>query len=247
MKRRCISYDYYPALNVKKERHMSLIYELEQFRKEFLAKFPKEKADIMARADMELAAQHITKSALKTGDMAPEFMIPDAMGKIVSLKETLTHGAVIIVFYRGGWCPYCNLELRAYQRLLPKIRDMGAQLMAISLQSPDASLSTQEKNALAFPILSDLSGRVSKDFGLFFTLPDYLQELYTSLGHDLPRINAMGQWTLPIPATYVVAQDGHIIAHHVDIDYRTRMEPEEALDAIVKHQDHQNRNLRIFQ
>lgn len=214
---------------------MSLTQELEQFRSEFLAKFPKEKAAIMARADTELAANHITKNALKTGDMAPDFMLPDATGKKISLKETLTHGPVILVFYRGGWCPYCNLELRAYQRLLPQIRQSGAQLIAISPQSPDASLSTQEKNALAFPVLSDVNAEIANAFGILFTLPDYLQELYASLGNDLPRINSAGGWVLPVPATYVIDRDGRIMAHHVEIDYRTRMEPQAALDVITAH------------
>lgn len=212
---------------------MSLKTELDQFRTEFLTKFPAEKAAIMAQADAELAATHIEQSALKRGDKAPNFTLPDATGKSVSLSETLKNGPTIVVFYRGGWCPYCNIELRAYQRLLPEIQKAGGQLIAISPQSPDNSLGTAEKNALAYPVLSDTKTDVAKAFGILFTLPDYLQRLYAELGNDLPVINSAGSWTLPVPATFVIDTDGTILAHHVDTDYRARMEPKAALDAII--------------
>jgi peroxiredoxin len=213
---------------------MSLKAELEQFKAEFLAKFPAEKAAIMARADDELAATSILSTALKTGDKAPNFTLPDASGKPVALADILRQGPTIAVFYRGGWCPYCNLELRAYQRLLPEIRKAGGQLLAISPQIPDKSLSTLEKNALEYPVLSDTNDSTAKAFGIVFTLPDYLQKLYAELGNDLPAINSAAAWTLPLPATYVIGQDGTILAHQVDTDYRLRMEPQTALDVIVK-------------
>ncbi|MFM9889438.1 MAG: peroxiredoxin-like family protein [Rickettsiales bacterium] len=212
---------------------MSLNTELEQFKTEFLMKFPAEKAAIMARADEELAATQIEQSALKTGDKAPEFTLPDATGKLVSLSAVLKNGPTIVVFYRGGWCPYCNLELRAYQRLLPEIRKAGGQLVAISPQAPDTSLATAEKNALEYPVLSDVNTDAARGFGILFTLPNYLQKLYSSLGHGMDVVNANGQWTLPVPATYVIGQNGVILAHHVDADYRTRMEPADALAALV--------------
>jgi peroxiredoxin len=213
---------------------MTLFHELEQFRREFLAKFPKDKAALMAQADEELAERDITRLALKTGDFAPDFTLADATGKNISLHQTLAHGPVILTFYRGGWCPYCNLELRAYQRALPDIRNAGAQLMAVSPQSPDASLTTQEKNALTFSVLSDINGDVARAFGILFTLPDYLADLYAKLGNNLTRINASGRSELPIPATYVIGQDGRIISHHVQIDYRTRMEPSDAIKALAE-------------
>lgn len=213
---------------------MSLKDELDQFKAEFLAKFPKDKAAIMARADMELAQNQVTKNARKTGDKAPDFSLPDASGKLVSLRESLSQGPVILIFYRGGWCPYCNLELRAYQRLLPEIRKAGGQLIAVSPQSPDESLSTQEKNTLAYPVLSDIKNEAARAYGVLFDLPDYLQTLYTELGHGMDKMNATGEWVLPVPATYVIAQDGTIALHYVDIDYRTRLEPQVALEAVIK-------------
>lgn len=213
---------------------MSLQTELDQFKAEFLATFPAEKAAIMARADEEVARTGIEERALKVGDKAPAFTLPDATGTPVSLAQLLKKGPAIVVFYRGGWCPYCNLELRAYQRLLPEIKKAGGQLIAISPQAPDTSLNTTEKNALTYPVLSDIHTDAAKGFGILFTLPDYLQKLYSSLGHGLDVVNANGAWTLPVPATFVIGTDGSILARHVDTDYRKRMEPADALAAIQR-------------
>lgn len=211
----------------------TLQQDLDAFKTEFMAKLPKDKADIMARADADLAATDILKRALKAGDTAPDFLLPDATGRNISLYETLKQSPVILVFYRGGWCPYCNLELRSYQRLLPEIRKSSAQLIAISPQTPDASLSTQEKNALAYPVLSDTQNQAAKNFGILFDMPAYLSELYAGFGNDLTKINSAGTWALPLPATYVVGQDGKIIKAFVETDYRVRMEPQEALAALT--------------
>lgn len=207
--------------------------DLDAFKREFLNKFPKDKAEIMVRADADLAARNVVKNALKAEDKAPDFTLPAACGRAVSLYETLQQGPVIVIFYRGGWCPYCNLELRAYERLLPEIREAGVRLLAISPQKPDESLSTQEKNALAYPVLSDVNNEAARAFGILFDLPDYLATLYAELGHDLPSINGAGSWTLPVPATFVIAQDGTLLKAHVEIDYRTRLEPKEALQAAL--------------
>ncbi len=206
--------------------------ELEEFRQYFLANFPAEKAAIMARADVELSEKQVLKNVLKVGDTAPNFNLPNATGNTVFLENVISRGPAVVVFYRGGWCPYCNLELRAYQRLLPEIEKAGGQLLAISLQSPDETLSTQEKNELAYPVLSDTDGKVTQAFGLLFELPDYLQDLYTELGHDLPNIQSVGKWALPVPGTFVIAPNGKIVASYADVNYRVRMEPEEALAAI---------------
>jgi peroxiredoxin len=222
--------------NCAKENEILMITTLQQdlaaFKGEFMAKLPKDKADIMARADADLAATSILAMALKAGDKAPDFTLPAACGLKVSLYETLKNGPAIIVFYRGGWCPYCNLELRTYQRLLPEIRKSGAQLMAISPQNPDGSLTTQEKNALAYPVLSDTGNQAAKAFGILFDLPAYLSNLYAGFGNDLTKINAAGTWQLPLPATFVIGQDGVIIKAFVETDYRERMEPAKALAAI---------------
>lgn len=211
----------------------TLQQDLDAFKVEWTAKRPKETIALMEKADLQLAATDILQKALKAGDKAPDFTLFDAMRRKVSLSDTLEQGPVILVFYRGGWCPYCNLELRSYQRYLPEICKAGAQLIAISPQSPDTSLSTQEKNALVFPVLSDTENEVAEAFGIVFDLPDYLTKVYASFSIDLLEINDADRWALPLPATYVIGQDSTILKSFVETDYRIRMEPTEALAVIT--------------
>jgi peroxiredoxin len=178
----------------------------------------------------ELRATGIERNALKAGDLAPDFTLPDASGRPVTLSERLKGGPVVLKFYRGGWCPYCNLELRAYQKALPELAAVGAQLIAVSPESPDNSLSTQEKNALAFSVLSDRGGQTADAYRLAFRLSPALQALYESRGRDLAEWNG-GDWTLPVPGTFVIGKEGRIALAHVDADYRARLEPAAAIAA----------------
>jgi peroxiredoxin len=216
---------------------MSLKAELDAFRADFMAKVPAEIREAMERADMELAASGILDRALKAGERVPEFRLPDARGGFVRLNDLLAKGPVVLSFYRGGWCPYCNLELRALQAVLPKITELGAKLVAISPQTPDESLSTAEKNELAFSVLSDVGSATAKAFGIAFDLAEELRPIYARLGHALPDKNGDESWVLPIPATYVIDRDGTVALAFVDVDYRNRLDPAEiiaVLRAIAK-------------
>jgi len=193
--------------------------------------------EAMAKADMELAASGIAQRAIKAGDRAPDFRLPDARGGHVRLRDLLAKGPVVVCFYRGGWCPYCNLELHALQNALPEIQQLGAQLVAISPQTPDESLSTAEKNELAFAVLSDAGSATAKAYGIAFDLADELRPIYARFGHALPDKNGDDSWVLPIPATYVLDTNGVIVLAFVDVDYRNRLEPAEivaALEALRK-------------
>jgi peroxiredoxin len=211
---------------------MSLKAELDAFRSEFMANVAPEVRDAMVRADMELAASGIARRALKAGDRAPDFRLPDARGGYVRSRDMLTTGAVVLSFYRGGWCPYCNLELRALQKALPEITLLGAKLVAVSPQTPDESLSTAEKSELTFPVLSDLGSATAKSFGIAYDLAEELRPIYARLGHALPEKNGDESWLLPIPVTYVIDRDGTIALGFVDVDYRNRLEPAEVLAAL---------------
>jgi peroxiredoxin len=204
---------------------MSLQDELNAFRTEFMSQVPAEIRDAMARADLELSGSGILDRALKAGDRAPDFSLPDAQGKTVRLSVLLARGPVVLSFYRGGWCPYCNLELRALQRAMPDIGRLGASLVAVSPQTPDESLSTAEKNALAFAVLSDTGSRAAKTFGIAFDLADELRPIYTRFNHALPDKNGDDSWVLPLPATFVIDRNGIIALAYVDVDYRNRLEP----------------------
>ncbi len=197
-----------------------------------LAQFPPEALEIMRAADEELKERKVGDDALKVGDLLPDAMLFDASGKPVSLSSLNGEGPLIITFYRGGWCPYCNLELKAYQDVLGEIKDHGGQLVAISPEKPDSSLTTIQKNALTFPVLTDTGNKLAKAMGIAFELPAGLQQLFTNFGMNLDDLNADTGWTLPVPATFVVSGNGQIVLADVDIEYTRRLEPWEALAAL---------------
>lgn len=190
---------------------------------------PAEIHPVMERATAELIASGQAGRALKAGDKAPVFTLNDPDGYPVSSTELLAKGPLVISFYRGVWCPYCNLELQALQQTLPQFRAAGASLVAISPQVAANSRKSQRQNKLDFPILSDTKNDVADAFGLRFALPDYLVELYMMLKNDLPAFNGDPSWTLPMPARYVIAQDGTILYAEVNPDYTLRPEPETML------------------
>lgn len=152
---------------------------------------------------------------------------------MVSLRERLSAGPVVLVFYRGEWCPYCNIYLRAIQAALPEIAARGASLIAISPQSPDHSLSITEKAKLGFEVLSDVDQAVIRAYKVQFTVPADLQDLHVNVFHiDLRDHNADRGWQLPVPATFVIDRAGVVRAAHVSADYRTRMEPADIVAAL---------------
>ena len=208
---------------------MNLKQELSRERDHWASVMDAPTVALMNRANDSLRTPEILGRALQEGDPAPNFRLPNAKGGSIELKALLELGPVVLTFYRGQWCPYCNLELRAYQKLLPQLQALGANLVAVSPQTPDNSLSTAEKNELAYPVLSDVGLHVTRAYGLAFDLPSELVELYQRRNNDLVKWNGEGGWSLPIPATYVIGPDARIALAHVDPDYRDRLEPEAVL------------------
>ena len=185
-------------------------------------------------ADTEvLVGEGVGMDGPKVGDIAPDFELPDALGRTVRSIDLRATGPLVINFYRGNWCPYCNLELRTLQRHLPQITDLGASLVAISPQIPDQSLTTAEKNELAFPVLSDVGNVVARRFGLVFALAEHLRPIYTELGIDLPKFNGTNTFELPVPGTFIIDRNAVIQAVHVDADYKKRMEPARILEVLT--------------
>ncbi|MBK5511055.1 MULTISPECIES: peroxiredoxin-like family protein [unclassified Pseudomonas] len=216
---------------------MTLQAKLDAFKADFKAgkppyNAPAEIHPIMERATAELIASGAADKALKVGDKAPLFTLKDPDGKPVSSADLLAKGPLVLTFYRGVWCPYCNMELQALQAFLPTLQEAGANLVAISPQIAANSRKSLRTNGLAFPILSDTHNDVAEAFGLRFELPDYLIELYKNLRNDLPTFNDDPSWTLPMPARYVIGRDGVIRYAEVNPDYTQRPEPEAMLDAI---------------
>lgn len=211
---------------------MNLTQELNQFKANFKNSQPEEIKQIMAQATTELINSKIAEQSVATGKKVPSFTLPNAVGQEIALDSLLRKGAVVIAFYRGGWCPYCNLELRALQATLPEITAKGATLVAISPETPDASLSTKEKNELTFEVLSDRGNEVAKKFGLVFTLPESLRPIYNNFGIDISAHNGDSTFELPLPATYVVAADGTIVYSFANADYTQRLDPAEIVIAL---------------
>jgi peroxiredoxin len=186
---------------------------------------PPAAVEVLHRATDELIASGAQNRALKAGDIAPEFTLPDPDGNPVSSKVLLARGPLVLTFYRGAWCPFCNFDLSALEEARLEIESRGASLVAISEQTALNSRKSQRQNGLGFPILGDHGGQIAAQFGVRWTLPDYLREVYKALGADLPQFNGEESWTLPMPARYVIAQDGTIAYAEVNPDYTRRPEP----------------------
>ena len=211
---------------------MSLEQELAAFKAEFSRTAPAGRAALYEAKIEQLRADFALASAVSVDEAAPDFALPNAAGKSIVLKQLLRSGPVILTFYRGGWCPYCNIQLRAYQSILPQISASGARLVAISPQLPDNSLDTVNKNALTFDVLSDVRNEVARSYGLVYSLPEEIRAALRSNNKALPSINGDDSWELPVPATYVVARDQHVALAYIEVDYRKRLEPKALLTCL---------------
>ncbi|MGX1274676.1 peroxiredoxin-like family protein [Streptomyces phaeoluteigriseus] len=207
----------------------TLSAELRTFYEARQQQIPAEIREIMQRAGQELADSGQADRALTAGAQAPRFSLPSATGQTLALDDLLTDGPVVLTFYRGAWCPYCNIALRSLQQHHDAITAHGARLVAVSPQIPDESLTLTEKHGLAFDVLSDIGSDTAKQYGLAFDLPDDLAAVYDKLGFDLQRVNDGHPRTLPLPATYVIDRDGVIRWAFVNTDYTTRAEPADIL------------------
>ena len=170
--------------------------------------------------------------ALGVGDRAPDFDLPDIDGGTVRLTDLLANGPVVLTFYRGAWCPYCNSSLQGFQAELGDIMDAGGYLVAVSPQAEVGSQEMADSNALSFPVLSDVGNRVSRDYGLVFEVDDQTRAQYQAVGIDLPAVNGVDAWELPVPATYVIDTDGTIRAAFVEADYTQRADPRDVIEAL---------------
>ena len=218
---------------------MSLQARLDAFKADFEAgrppySVPRSVIETMHRATAELVASGAATRARKTGDIAPSFSLIDSEGNVVNSDHLLKRGPLVVSFYRGVWCPYCNMEMQALEAAKPEFDKYVASLVAISPQTAPNSRKSVRQNKLSFPILSDVKGKVGAGFGLRFNLPDYLIELYKGLKNDLPTFNDDPSWTLPMPARYVIGQGGSILYSEVNPDYTHRPEPEEMIPVLQR-------------
>ena len=200
------------------------------------AKAPTEKLADYAAGIEAVAKSGIVETAATVGDVAPDFTLTDSNGTAVTLSDELEKGPVVLTWYRGGWCPYCNIQLAAYQQILPQIEELGAQLIAVSPELPDKSHSTVEKNQLKFTVLSDINLKVAEEYGLVFELTPEVEKHYAN-SFSIKEYYGEEASTreLPLAATYVINPTGKIVWSFLDADYTKRAEPRDiisALDAI---------------
>jgi peroxiredoxin len=205
--------------------------ELDELREKSAKSAPPERIRFYEQGIEEVRKSGVVDKALKVGDRAPDFELPDATGNKVKLLELLARGPVIVTWYRGGWCPYCNIALRGFHKRLPEIRSAGASLVAISPETPDNSLSTAEKNHLDFDVLSDRGNKVARAYGVAYKLPKVVADQFKGR-LDLAKFNGDESGELPLGVTYVIDRDGIIRYAFVNADYRKRAEPSDVLAAL---------------
>ena len=206
----------------------------EQLKAAAAERLPAEVLEVFDRSIEDLLDQGIPTGSIKAGDVLELFTLDDATGTPVSLDRIVENGPAVIVFYRGGWCPYCNLALRTYQReLLPQLGAFGARLVAISPQSPDESLSTVKEAALGFTVLSDPSSRLADRIGIAFEQADDVLAAQRKLGLDLAEVNAEGAVRLPRPTVLIVDRDRTVRFVDVQPDYTARTEVADIIAALT--------------
>lgn len=194
---------------------------------------PPEAAKVFADEQQQWRDDGVPAGTVAGGDLLEDFSLPDATGRTVTLRGLVADGPAVIVFYRGGWCPYCNIALRTYQAdLLPRLEDLGVPLAAISPQSPDSSLSTTEKAELSFTVLSDAGARVARRLGIAFQPAEDLLATQRSLGLDLTEVNAEGSAELLMPTVLIIDRDLSVRFADTHADYSTRTEVADILGAL---------------
>lgn len=211
---------------------MTLQERLAKIRGKFEQGAPEDVKAVMHRATEDLRASGILEGVIKAGAELPPFRLYDTHGDPVDSKELLARGPMVLTFYRGHWCPYCNVELAALQKLHGAFQAAGASLVAVSPQRAEQNKLVAEKHSIGFPVLSDPKNAYAAALGLVFTLPEDLRAVYRGFGIDLLADNGDDSWTLPLPARIIVESSGIIRSIDADPDYTIRVEPEASLTAV---------------
>jgi len=196
------------------------------FQDSFIPTIPEDTLSLLMSELQGLITTGLADKATNKGSNFPSFHLPNADSKTRALTDFLANGPLVISFYRGAWCPYCNLEINALQKRLPDITAAGAQLVAISPQLPDKSIDQISSSHLGFEVLSDIGNKLAKKCGLVFALPESLRPIYEAWQLDIPGHNGDDSFELPMPATYIIDSDGVIRYAFVDMDYTKRLEPD---------------------
>lgn len=216
-----------------KTEKKSLKEQLDAKKAAFNEKADDEKKRIYAEGLEAVKNSGVLENAKNLGDDAIDFTLKNALGNDVNLKDYLAKGPVVLIWYRGGWCPYCNITLHELQEQMPNFKALNATVLALSPEVPDKSITTAEKHDLEFEVLSDVGNKVGKEYGVVYSLTNEVADIYQS-NFDLHTYNGDESDELPLAATYVIDQDGKIQYAFLDEDYRNRAEPSDILEAIKK-------------
>lgn len=211
---------------------MTFTQTLDQMRQEFIANTP---ADVYNELFRLINGQQQAGKAfgLPEGQKAKDFTLNNSLGQAVNLYDELSQGPVVLTFYRGGWCPFCNMQLRSYQKVLPQIEAIGGRLIAVSPQSPDNTLTQQEKEDLQFQVLSDTNGLTAAAYNILYSVPDYIQDIFLNkFNLDLAEYNATNRWILPVTSTFMIDESGIVRSAYVEPDFMKRPDPEDILEQL---------------
>lgn len=209
---------------------MALAPQLSATKTHFETVAPANVVNTIQSTTAEFKASYDTSSAIKPGSILPPFTLPNTFGEHIFSTDLLAQGPILITFYRGGWCPFCNLALHSLQLHLPKFREKGVTLVAISPELPDSSITTAEKQGLQFPVLSDVGNKYAAELGILYAMPDSLRPVFEGFGHSLKARNGDDSFVVPVPATMLVTGDGIVRNVFVEADYTKRLEPATALE-----------------
>ncbi len=220
------------VIQISKQNIMSLTKQLLEANNASREKIPAEALAIMDKATGDLLQQSLSKSVISNGSELPIGELTNTKGEKVNISSFIGTKPLVISFYRGGWCPYCNIELKALQNSLSNFKELGAELIAITPETPDNSLTTKEKNELEFEVLSDINNIYAKSLGLVFEMPEDLIALYHQFGLHVDKHNENKSYELPMPATFVIDVHGKIILSFVKEDYTKRLDPNDIIASL---------------
>jgi peroxiredoxin len=208
---------------------MSLQDKLDAYAEIAKSKIAPAHKKVMIESLQRLKNQQMEAKFPKTGDRADNFELVDNKGNKVELYELLKEKNVVLLFYRGSWCPYCNLELKEFKNYYQAFKNAGLEVIAISPEKPSYSEVFNNKNSLPFPLLFDDHNKVAKKYHLNFTLDPQLVPIYKQFGIDIGERNGNGEWEIPVPATFIISKDKSIKYVFADVDYKHRAEPDSVL------------------
>jgi peroxiredoxin len=210
----------------------SLAKQIENLNNELSKQVPQEVLEIFEKSINDLKTQNIENESIKIGNIVTPFTLLNTQNQLIHSKDILKKGKTILAFYRGSWCPYCNLELRELQNNIAKITDKNATLLAISPQSPDHSKALTENHELTFEVLTDKNNRLAKQLGISFKLQEFALPTYQAIGINLEEFNQNDENTLPIPAVFVIDTNGAVVYKFIDTDYRNRLDIDELIQSL---------------